>query len=183
MPTLITHSMLGIVAGQAVAHTTMSPRFWMVSIFCSVIPDADVIGFALGIPYGNVFGHRGFFHSLSFALLLGVLVVLLFFPGVTVLSRPWWVLVAYFVVLSSSHGVLDAFTNGGMGIALLSPFDNTRYFFRLTPINVSPLSVSGFLSGYGIRVLASEFLWVWLPAIAVLLVLRLWLSPVFFPQV
>jgi inner membrane protein len=29
----------------------------------------------------------------------------------------------------ASHGVLDALTNGGHGIAFFSPFLNERYFF------------------------------------------------------
>jgi hypothetical protein len=34
---------------------------------CAVIPDIDVIGFYLGIKYGDIFGHQDFFtpsHSL-----------------------------------------------------------------------------------------------------------------------
>ena len=35
------------------------------------LPDADVIGFRFGISYADAFGHRGFSHSLAFALLMG----------------------------------------------------------------------------------------------------------------
>jgi inner membrane protein len=61
--------------------------------------------------------------------------------------------------------LLDAFTSGGLGIALLSPFENTRYFFPITPIVVSPLGTKAFCSDMGLRVIISEFLYVWLPAI------------------
>ena len=66
-------------------------------------------------------------------------------------------------LLTASHGILDAFTNGGLGVALLSPFDNGRYFFPWTPIEVSPIGVRAFFSAWGLGVLKSELLWVWLP--------------------
>jgi inner membrane protein len=58
---------------------------------------------------------------------------------------------------------LDALTNGGNGIALLSPLSNNRYFFPWTPIEVSPLNIKAFLSQRGLIVLTSELLWIWLP--------------------
>ncbi|MCG8553124.1 MAG: metal-dependent hydrolase, partial [Desulfobacterales bacterium] len=76
----------------------------------------------------------------------------------------------YFSIVSSSHGILDAFTNGGLGIALLSPFDNERYFFPATPIYVSPLSVKEFISEKGIAILKNEILWVWVPSIFVAII-------------
>ena len=37
----------------------------------SFLPDADVIGFGLGVRYEDPWGHRGATHSLMFALALG----------------------------------------------------------------------------------------------------------------
>ena len=34
----------------------------------AMLPDADVVAFKLGIPYGATWGHRGASHSLVFAL-------------------------------------------------------------------------------------------------------------------
>ncbi|HSV89890.1 MAG TPA: hypothetical protein VLH80_02270, partial [Nitrospiraceae bacterium] len=70
------------------------------------------------------------------------------------------------------HGVLDAMTNGGLGVAFFSPFDTTRYFFPLRPVFVSPIGVSEFFSEYGVRILASEAIWIWLPSCVAFLVLR-----------
>jgi inner membrane protein len=67
----------------------------------------------------------------------------------------------------ASHGILDAFTNGGLGVALLAPFTAERYFFPVTPIQVSPIGW-GFFSERGLRALISEMLWVWTPSLAVL---------------
>ncbi|MDM8549814.1 metal-dependent hydrolase [Desulfobacterales bacterium HSG2] len=165
MPSVVTHTVVGIAAGKIFANEKMPARFWILSVFCAVVPDADVIGFYLGVPYGHFFGHRGFFHSPFFGLILSLLIVTLFFSQEKTFSKSWLLYALYFFLTTASHGVLDAFTNGGLGIALLSPFDNTRYFFPWTPIRVSPLSLEAFLSERGVRVIASEVLWVWVPVI------------------
>ncbi|MEW6347846.1 MAG: metal-dependent hydrolase [Thermodesulfobacteriota bacterium] len=163
MPTVITHAVVGVGAGIIVQGTDMSARFWTLSVVCSILPDADVLAFRLGIPYSHWLGHRGFFHSVVFALIKGPVVTSVFFSGLGMFSEKWWRLAVYFSLLGASHGLLDACTNGGLGIALLSPFTNHRYFFWFTPIEVAPLGVRAFLSEWGLAVMMSEFLWVWLP--------------------
>lgn len=120
MPTLITHALVGAAAAATVAGGNASTRFWVLSVACSVLPDADIVGFALGVAYHHMFGHRGFFHSFGFAILLALTIVLVFFPQEPVLSKRWAILTAYFFLIAASHGVLDALTNGGLGIALLA---------------------------------------------------------------
>ena len=34
----------------------------------SLLPDADVIGFSMGVEYGDPWGHRGATHSIAFAV-------------------------------------------------------------------------------------------------------------------
>jgi inner membrane protein len=164
VPSAISHAVVAVAGGIAVAPQDVPKRFWVLAVVCSIIADADVIGFAFGIPYHHFWGHRGFFHSPFFALLMGVLVASLFFPRTTLFSRGWFFYVLFFFVVSASHGILDAFTNGGLGIALLSPFSNKRYFFPWTPITVSPIGIKAFFSQWGYTVLKSELLWVCLPA-------------------
>lgn len=65
----------------------------------------------------------------------------------------------------ASHGLLDAFTNGGLGIAFFSPFDPRRYFFPWRPVQVSPIGMA-FFGRWGLRVLRSEVVWIWLPLAA-----------------
>jgi Transposase, Mutator family/LexA-binding, inner membrane-associated putative hydrolase len=105
-------------------------RVWGLGVFCSVIPDLDVIGFRFGIHYGDFWGHRGFTHSLLFAALLASAVMLGAFrhasPGLGRL--PMWI---YFFLATASHGFLDAMTDGGLGVAFFSPFDPMR---RVIPI-------------------------------------------------
>jgi inner membrane protein len=90
-----------------------------------------------------------------------------------ILSNQWWKYVLYFFILSASHGLLDALTNGGSGIALLSPITNKRYFFPWTPIEVSPLSIKVFISQRGFTVLISEMIWIWAPCILFIIFLEL----------
>jgi inner membrane protein len=165
LPTIISHAAVAVAATKAFAPKNIPPHFWLLAIFCSTIPDADVIAFSLGIPYSHFFGHRGFFHSPFFGSLLSVLVVVVFFPETEILSQRWFFHLIFFFVVSASHGVLDAFTNGGLGIALLSPFTNRRYFFPWQPIMVSPIGIRAFASRYGLTVIKSELLWVWLPSL------------------
>jgi inner membrane protein len=172
LPTVITHALVGVVASKASIIPKMSMRFCLLSVFCSVLPDADVIAFDFGIPYHHLFGHRGFFHSPFFGLLLGLLVVFIFFRSEKIFSRQWWMLFIYFSLLTASHGILDAFTNGGLGIALLFPFTTQRFFFPWRPIQVSPIGISPFLSRWGLQVLISEFIWIWLPLCLVMVIFR-----------
>jgi inner membrane protein len=72
---------------------------------------------------------------------------------------------SYFALITASHGLFDAMTDGGLGIAFFSPFDTTRYFLPWRPIRVSPIG-PGFFSDRGMTVLVSEATWLWLPSAA-----------------
>ena len=137
---------------------------------CGVLPDIDVIGFSFGIRYDDMFGHRGFTHSLFFAAAVSGAVTwhLLRQPEYTLHrpgsdSRQRAAVFLWFLAVTMSHGLLDALTNGGRGIAFWAPFSNHRYFFPWRPIEVSPIGV-GFFSARGLRVLASEARWIWVPS-------------------
>jgi len=133
-------------------------------MLCSVIPDLDVIGFRFGIRYGDFWGHRGFTHSLVFAFLLASVVALVLFRrGVSGIGP--FALFTYLFLATASHGLLDSMTNGGLGVAFFSPFDNTRYFLPWRPVRVSPITVTRFFTPRGFAIIQSELLWIWLPAI------------------
>jgi inner membrane protein len=72
-----------------------------------------------------------------------------------------------FAFATSSHGLIDMATNGGHGIALFWPFAAARLSWPFRPIEVAPLSVRGFFTADGLAVLASEAIWLWLPAVVV----------------
>ena len=68
-----------------------------------------------------------------------------------------------FFSVTASHGVLDAMTDGGLGIAFFAPFDNGRYFLPWTPIKVSPIEITAFFTVRGLQVLRSELVWIGIP--------------------
>jgi inner membrane protein len=173
LPTIFTHVFVAGVGCKTMIVKDSTLRKWSFAILCSVIPDADVIGFGLGIDYGAFFGHRGFFHSVFFALILSLLLVLIFYRDKKMFSRKWWEYVFFFFTIGASHGIMDAFTNGGLGIALLSPFYNARLFFPWTPIPVSPIGVRSFILHGGFVVVLWEMRIVWLPILALTIGYRL----------
>jgi inner membrane protein len=163
VPTIISHAFVGLAVAKAFGPSDAPVGFYLASVACSVLPDADVLSFHFGIPYHHIFGHRGFFHSLCLALMMSVLITTTLFRDVEVFSRRSLFHFLFFFLLTASHGILDGLTDGGLGIALLSPFDNERYFFPWTPIKVSPIGIKAFFSHWGYMVMKSELLWVWLP--------------------
>ncbi|MHA7058919.1 metal-dependent hydrolase [Aquimarina sp. M1] len=162
MASIFGHAFTAYAIGKGFANEVKSWKFWLLGITCSILPDADVLGFKFGINYHDFWGHRGFSHSLVFALLLGMLVTLLFY-GKKLNSKTGLLLILYFMLCTVSHGILDAMTSGGLGIAFFAPFDNTRYFFPWRPIKVSPIGASKFFSSWGIKVLLSELIWIGIP--------------------
>ncbi len=164
MPTIFTHTVSAVALGHLHPARQWPWRFWILSVACAMLPDADVIAFSFGIPYSHVLGHRGLTHSLAFAVVLGLVVVVLAFRSVPRFSKAWWGLVLYFSVVTASHGILDAFTDGGLGVAFFAPFDNARYFFPWQPLRVSPIGADGFFTERGLVTLLSEMKWVWIPS-------------------
>jgi inner membrane protein len=120
-------------------------------IVCSCLPDLDVVGFKFGVPYQAPFGHRGAAHSLAFAatcgLLLGLIARAMDFPAVSLGMAGG--------VVMASHGLLDTLTDGGLGVALLWPFSNTRYFAPWRPIPVAPIG-SRLFEARGIHLMLHE---------------------------
>jgi inner membrane protein len=171
VPTIFSHAIAALAIGKTYPRETMPPRFWVLTALCAILPDADVLGFAFGVRYGDMLGHRGLTHSLPFALCVSFAVVKLWFREAEASTRRWLGLIAYFFVVTASHGVLDALTDGGLGVAFFAPFEARRYFFPWRPIVVSPIGLEFFGTG-GLDALGSEVLCVWLPSLA--LVAAVW---------
>ena len=93
-------------------------------------------------------------------------------------ARLW----VFFFLATASHGVLDAMTDGGLGVAFFAPLSDTRYFFPWRPIVVSPIGVAEFFGPRGLRVLWSELGWVWLPSAVVFLAGNSWWRPLRRPR-
>lgn len=174
MASAFTHAFVGTVIGKVFKENQKMPwRFWAGLVVCAAFPDVDVIGYWYGVPLDSPWGHRGFTHSIFFALVMAWVAVELLFRNEKRFSRSWWVLCLCFFIVSVSHGMLDACTDGGHGIAFFWPFSNNRYFFPWRPIAVSPLSVGRFWGERAILILESELLWVWLPTLLMYAVWRM----------
>jgi inner membrane protein len=179
MASAFSHAFVALVLGKVPRQRSFSWRTLCLGMACSVVPDLDVIGLYFGIPYGALWGHRGLTHSLPFAGVLSALLVGLLYRKHSRQhsrqhsAREKAAVFCYLLLCTASHGLLDAMTDGGLGVAFFSPFDTTRYFFRMRPIAVSPIGISGFFTEGGLRVLASEAQWIWLPGAAAFAVLRL----------
>jgi len=72
MASILSHPAVSIGLSIALGRGTISRRLTLIAVVCSILPDIDALGFRMGIAYGDVFGHRGFTHSLLFASLVGV---------------------------------------------------------------------------------------------------------------
>lgn len=140
----------------------------------SMLPDADVVAFSLGIPYSHPWGHRGATHSICFALILGAALWLILKKAHEV---PRVRTTVFVTVLLLTHGLLDALTDGGLGAELLWPFTTRRYFFEpFNHIPVAPIGL-GMFSAIGIRVVLTELL-IFSPFWLYALLPRGWLSQV-----
>jgi inner membrane protein len=163
MASAFSHAVAALSIGTCFYQPQIPKRVWVAGALCSVLPDIDVVGFSFGVHYGDFWGHRGFTHSLVFAAVLaGIATAERSRHKDLVIGR--FALFGYLFLATASHGVLDAMTNGGLGVAFFSPFSNHRYFLPWRPIVVSPISVHRFFSGRGYTVLQSELLWIWVPA-------------------
>jgi inner membrane protein len=157
-----------MVVGAALARlapASLSPgRLALVLAGAAAMPDLDVVAFVLGIPYGDPLGHRGFTHSLLFAALVA--------PALASLSgvrphpaiRPYLIVCWLGFLAVASHGVLDAFTDAGLGVGFLLPFSDERFFFPWRPIMTSPIGPA-FFSVHGLAILKNEAVWIIAPTL------------------
>lgn len=163
MPSSFSHAVAALAIGACFYRPEIPKRVWLLGAVLAAAPDLDVIGLRHGIAYGDLLGHRGLTHSIPFAAAAAAVVVSAGFRrGVRGLGpRALWL---YLFLAMASHGLLDALTDGGLGVALFAPIDETRYFFPFQPIRVSPLNIRRFFSERGAEVVVSELACVWLPS-------------------
>ena len=156
MPTIFTHAIVPLACAAAAGRGVISPKLAVAGVVLAMAPDADVIGFAFGIDYGDAWGHRGATHSLAFAALCAAAISLVWKEA---RSSVGWLFLAFCM---ASHGLLDTLTDGGLGAALGWPFSEERIFASVAPIRVSPIG-AGFFSARGLETIISELRLIWLP--------------------
>jgi inner membrane protein len=145
------HIAIGLIGARVLGHATGGTR--RAGLFLSMLslaPDLDVIGMRFGVPYGAEWGHRSATHSLVLAVVAAAAIALALRRG-----QPlrWFAPIAVAVLVS--HGLLDAMTDGGRGVALLWPWSLHRFFFPWRPIPVAPIG-SRILSPDGIELMIWE---------------------------
>ena len=163
MATAFTHGFVASLLAPLAPRNIRRVPLLIVLVTLSILPDIDVLAFRFGIPYSHPMGHRGFTHSFAFSLLSAALSTFVFYRQARPLSRSWFGLLALLFVASASHGILDAFTDAGLGVGFFLPFDETRYFFPWRPLATSPIGIASFFNEDVSSILINEFVWVWAP--------------------
>jgi inner membrane protein len=158
MPSVFTHAAVPLALWCAADRGRIPARLLLAGSAAAMLPDADVLAFALHIPYADAFGHRGASHSMLFATALGLAALL----GHRLLQAGRVQAATFVFICALSHPLLDALTSGGLGVALWWPWSHERLFAPWRPIRVSPFA-NGFFSLRGLQTLYSELRWVWLP--------------------
>jgi inner membrane protein len=157
-----THAFLGLGLGNVVTERRMPWLFWVLSGLLPITPDFDA--FSLH-RYGDMLGHRGWTHSLTFALVLGTATALVTFRYFKV---KFWPLAGFFFLITASHGILDALTFGGFGIPFFWPFYNER-FGSWGPVRVPDVSFE-WPDPRRSQSIRGELMWVWLPTMILVVV-------------
>ncbi|MFB0826815.1 metal-dependent hydrolase [Chromobacterium violaceum] len=180
MPTVVTHALAGAtLVGLACRKPLSAPGVLPWLALCgaaAMLPDLDVVTFKLGIPYASPWGHRGFSHSLAAAALLAGLLAWLCRPvwqraGLTAAPAA-----ALLFLAVASHPMLDMICDASFGPALFMPWSEHRYLSGWRPIEGSPIGLKRWFGAKGWRVVHTEFLYVWLPCLALWASRCLWLS-------
>src|SRR5256885_5041212 len=113
MPTILTHAAVPLALGTGLGSRFVGRRLVAAGVAAAMLPDLDVIAFAFGVPYGSAAAHRGWTHSVAFALGIGLLGAL----GARWLDVPRRRAFWFLFCAAVSHGLLDMCTNGGSRIA------------------------------------------------------------------
>jgi inner membrane protein len=148
------HVAIGMAAARRHEHRVPAWGSLAVWSVLSMLPDADVIGFSLGVEYGDPWGHRGATHSFAFALVVGSAVALV---AARRRFRAFWRTALFACGVLATHPLLDTMTDGGLGCALFWPFDLTRYFAPWRPIQVAPIGLA-FFTPEGALIALSEII-------------------------
>jgi inner membrane protein len=168
MPSIFAHAVAGVsLASAAFIPRPVPRRVWITGAIVAAVPDID----AIGRPFGNVAierllgDHRGFTHSVLFAALLGGMVAWAF-----VRARQWTgfhrrLFIALALAIAS-HGVLDALSTIGNGVAFWAPFSWTHYEFLWQPLGEIGPGSRGPERAF--EIVGNEFVWVGLPSLTLL---------------
>lgn len=173
MATIISHTVVALTAGKVIPSKIINTRVLIAGMILSMLPDADVITFGLGIPYESPLGHRGITHSILFALAISFMITLLFHRKQQYDTKAFATVNLFLFISTFSHGILDAMTTGGLGVGFFIPFTDQRFFLPYRPVLVSPIGFENFFSSWGMAVIKSEIKYIWIPCAILIVACRL----------
>lgn len=168
MSSMFGHAVAGLTLSAAFTRGRPPRRVWGVAVACALAPDLDWFTGVLPLGEGHSLAHRGLSHSLVAAALITALAMLIAFRDRLRSPRLWLCMAA----ATLSHGLLDAWTFGGTGVAFLAPFSDVRFVAQWQPLFVSPIPLSGRLLEWLMLSLVTELAWVGLPGLVVFLLAR-----------
>lgn len=150
------HFAPAIALAVAIGPRTVGWRLTLAGAVFAVLPDADFALVTLGIDrYGGPYGHRGFTHSIGFALALGAFGALWAGPG-----RGRQLGAAAFLALCTlSHPWLDGLLDRGICNAWLWPLDDARICLDWRPVPMRGVPL------FGMERLRRELIWIGIPLV------------------
>lgn len=148
------HFAPAVALAVAIGPRTVGWRLTLAGAACAVLPDADFALYLLRIDtYSGTYGHRGFSHSIGFALLVGLLGALL----APAAGRRRAFVGAFLALCTLSHPLIDSLFDRGICNAWLWPLDGARHCLPWRPIPQQGVPL------FGMGRLGHELLWVGLP--------------------
>ena len=122
----ITHTVIGICAGELIAGKQLGKKAMLYGALANNIPDLDVASHFWLQPPDVLLAHRGFLHSILFAVIFSPLLAYIFKQLYKKVSFNKWLLLFGSGMLT--HIFIDACTTYGTG--LFEPFSHTRVSFN-----------------------------------------------------
>jgi inner membrane protein len=148
------HFAPAIALAVAVGVQRVGWRLTLASAFVAVLPDADFALVTLGLDrYNGPYGHRGFTHSIAFALALGAFGALWAGSG---WSRRLGT-ATFLALCTLSHPVLDGLFDRGICNAWRWPFDDARRCLDWRPVPMGGVPL------FGMERFQRELLWIGVP--------------------
>lgn len=171
MATALTHALLALPFAPRDRDGKLDRPLLAIGAALAMAPDLDVLWYR-SFAAGHWLSHRGVTHSLAVALVVSALAAVLYERLAQRRDRPALdpQPFIYFFACMFSHAALDMITVGARGVALLAPFEDSRWLAPLRFISAAWFSPRYTFADRNLAILVTELRWIWLPAIALFVV-------------
>lgn len=173
MASLFAHAVVPAVLSRAfVLPDGYARRVAIAGAICGSIPDLDVVTYALEIRANEPLGHRGLFHSLPFALLVALVATAIVCRKLDKRSPAVRSIFVFLLASTAAHGLLDAVTQGEVGVALFAPFSDARLSSPVKLLAACPVGLTEYLGYFGLLSIANELLYAVIPVVLAVSIVR-----------